>query len=109
MHESLLRKVKVEDLKNCKTIRAIRDAMTKDTIDGKKIIQDLRDGARMKREWSNGQKGKLITKILPNLDAFEGDFIDDELDGQGVKTFRDGDRYEGHFVHGQIQGFGVLQ
>ena len=81
MYESLIEKVKIEDLKGGKTIIAIRDAITKETIDGKKIIQVLRDGARMKREWSNGQKGKLLTKTLPNLDAFEGDFIGEELHG----------------------------
>ena len=41
------------------------------------------------------------------LEKYEGNWVLDERDGQGVQTWKNGDKYTGQWKEGQRSGVGV--
>ena len=48
-------------------------------------------------------RGKLV---LGDGGLYEGDFVEDEITGSGLRTWPDGRRYQGEFMEGEMHGFG---
>jgi serine/threonine protein kinase len=93
----------------------------------------LSDGSRYEGQWRDGQSTGLGVREKPGVERAEGNFVDgrleglgvrrqmtspglvqsgefhaDLLDGVGVETLADGERYEGEFRAGRRQGYGKL-
>lgn len=49
-----------------------------------------------------------IVRTYANGDRYEGDAVDGKLQGRGVYIWKNGDRYEGDFFNNMLQGKGVL-
>ncbi|MCX6350448.1 MAG: hypothetical protein NTX03_01140 [Bacteroidetes bacterium] len=45
--------------------------------------------------------------ITANSNNYEGELKNSKLDGQGNYAFSDGSTYEGSFMDGKMEGFGV--
>eukprot|EP00771_Trimastix_marina_P002266 gnl/Trimastix_PCT/3387.p1 GENE.gnl/Trimastix_PCT/3387~~gnl/Trimastix_PCT/3387.p1 ORF type:complete len:575 (+),score=141.29 gnl/Trimastix_PCT/3387:70-1725(+) len=61
-------------------------------------------------EWAEGKKhgrGKLLFRNGED-GHYEGDFVQGEIEGQGVRVYANGSRYEGHFVKGERDGVGCF-
>ena len=68
----------------------------------------FRDGSRYTGSFKDGKahgKGKWIHN---EGHIFEGEFAHDEIDGQAVHTYPDGQRFEGIFRASIREGFGTL-
>lgn len=48
-------------------------------------------------------------KIIGHRYKYDGDWKDDKEDGNGIFTYKDGDTYEGEFVDGNFEGYGVYK
>ena len=47
-------------------------------------------------------------KTYANGDKYEGDFVDDKKHGKGVYVYANGDKYEGDWLDGKKHGKGVI-
>ena len=50
-------------------------------------------------------KGELTYSYSQTV--YKGDFKDNQATGQGEKFFKDGERCEGEFLEGELNGFGI--
>lgn len=72
-------------------------------------IMEYSNGFTYDGEWKNGKReGNLgILKYPPGETLeYKGSFKDDKFGGEGVITMKNGDRFEGSFVAGRMEGRG---
>ncbi|MBA3722007.1 MAG: hypothetical protein H0W88_06365 [Parachlamydiaceae bacterium] len=86
---------------------------------GTAILQGFfKDGEILEGTWTESDKttfiGKFIAGRLNGLglmltpgERWEGNFLNDELDGLGRIIFDNGDLIEGHFIDGELSGPGI--
>ena len=44
-----------------------------------------------------------------NGSKYEGNWLNDKQNGQGIEHWKDGARYQGEFVNGMKEGLGILE
>jgi len=63
-------------------------------------------------QWHNGKKhtdqGEVSTFVMRDGTKYAGQFLNGEITGFGVKQFNDGRVYQGEFLEGEMHGQGVL-
>ena len=50
----------------------------------------------------------LVKLFFANQNRYEGDFMNEELQGQGIMYYANGERYEGDFAKNKREGQGKL-
>ena len=58
-------------------------------------------GAQQREKKAEYRSPKIF---YTNGDIYEGEWLDDELEGYGVRVNANGDKYEGHFKEGKSHG-----
>ncbi|XP_018592023.1 MORN repeat-containing protein 1-like [Scleropages formosus] len=65
---------------------------------------------RYEGQWRMGKKHGRGKFIMKDGSFYEGDFVDGEIEGNGVRYWaRTGDSYSGQFHCGELHGFGVME
>eukprot|EP00978_Attheya_sp_CCMP212_P004038 scaffold8672_cov50-Attheya_sp.AAC.4 len=78
-----------------------------DTRNGNgKMFYTTGDGGRYEGEWKNNLMNGNGKRVFEDGDVYEGNWKDDEFDGQGTYTWADGDHYEGEFKNDMMNGNG---
>lgn len=54
------------------------------------------------------QPGNASTLLLRDGTKYTGEFMSGEITGKGIKSSPDGRIYQGEFLEGEMHGFGAL-
>jgi hypothetical protein len=82
-----------------------------DTVTATSQAIELENGNRYEGPLKNGLpdgRGKLTYSENDPRESYEGTFVNGELEGTGLMTWRNGKKYEGEFHNNNIKGTGTM-
>jgi hypothetical protein len=60
-------------------------------------------------QFKDGKKYGRSTYNLANGNKYVGDWVEDSMESEGVYTWSDDDKYEGHFEEGEMSGWDKMR
>ncbi|KAL4445510.1 hypothetical protein ABPG74_004584 [Tetrahymena malaccensis] len=92
--------LQLKQIQNNNANKSINQNQVKQYLNG-----DIYQG-QFKEDKMNG-KGTYFYNESSDCKKYEGEYVNDKMEGFGVLEWRDGDRYEGYFKNGQKNGKGT--
>ncbi len=86
-------------------VERLADIPAADETAGRDIVGEALDASAVRR---SGPRGEMSVVKFPNGDRYEGEFRDGLLDGWGTYYYRNGDWYEGDFKNDVKHGKGTF-